>query len=111
MWIEDLLGLWAVGDIGGESRRLGFGAVSPMFERLGTTAEVDSDGSYSTAEVAALRTAVDRLAAEHPAEMDAVLYRFKPWTIAARGLQAQPELFQQAAQRLADWVDEAVDGP
>ena len=109
-WVEDLVGLWAVGDLSGQTRQLGWPAVSPMFSRLGEAAEVDSDGSYSQLEVIAMRQAIERLGLEHPAELDALLYRFKPWAIASRGLEPRPDLVALALARLAEWVDRAVDG-
>lgn len=108
-WVEDLLGVWAADDLRAATRRLGFASVSPMFARGVSEAE-DEDGSYSGAEVAALKAAVERLRREHEEEWRAVQRAFRPWTRHAIDGGDDLALVQRAATRLAAWVDEAVDG-
>lgn len=115
-WVGDLLGLWATSDLAAERGRLGFGSVSPMFARMGEAESVDTDQSYSSAEVAALVAAVDRLQAEQPAEWLAVQRRFRPWTKVGSASPdvletvAASQVLRDACARLAAWVDEAMEG-
>lgn len=108
-WIEDLLGLWAASDTHCETRKLGWDGATTMFQLWGVVdSSSESDGSYSSAEVAALRAAVERLSTERPDMYEAVLASFKPWT----GLVADARthaLVIEAGPIIARWVDEIVD--
>jgi len=107
-WISDLLGIWVSSDIRAGVDRLGYPRVSPMFGMLGEAESTDTEGSYSSAEVIALKLAVDRLHAEHPDEWRSVMRAFKPWTRAGLDAPADGPALERAARRLAAWVDEAV---
>ena len=87
--------------------KLGWASTSPMFGRLGAPEETDSDASYSDMELVAMGQAVERLKAEHPDEWHALTVHLKPHLAAA---SACPALLAAAGQRLADWVDTAIDG-
>ena len=107
-WVEDLLGLWAATDATSMADKLGHGRASPMFVMWGVVDDgVDSDGSYSSMEVAAMRHAVDCLRDSHPEMYRAILATFKPWT----GIAADAEtlrLARCAATVLAAYVDRMV---
>lgn len=109
-WAEDLLGIWAAADAGDARRRHGFGAASPMFRLWGVVDDdAEADGGYGSAEVAAMRVAVERLQVDEPAMYAAVLATFKPWT----GIEATPAtraLAMEAGAMLAQWVDAACGG-
>lgn len=109
-WVEDLLGVWAAADVGAIRHSLSHPTASPMFRLWGAVDEdTDTDGSYSGAEVLAMRAAVERLQREMPAHYDAVVATFKPW----RGQEATAAtraMAVAAGSILAVWVDEAVDG-
>lgn len=108
-WVEDLLNLWAASDAAVTRSRLGWPQESPMFRRLGVVSSDVDDDTYSTAEVLAMRAAVERLQADNPVAWEALLGSFKPWT----GLPATPDtlaLVRAVSPTLAAWVDEILEG-
>jgi hypothetical protein len=111
-WVEDLLGLWSSSDLERTTAHLGFPSVSPMFGRLGVADEVDSDGSYSHAEVKCLRDQLERMLHEHPDEWAAIQRAFRPWTrhaIEGGPADGEHEVLLRAAKRLSEWVDAALE--
>lgn len=107
-WVEDLLGIWAAADATGASGR-GHDGACPMFRLWGVVDDSrdDAEDSYSSAEVVAMRAAIERLQVERVDHYMAVLAAFKPWT----GLEADSrtaELARQAGAMLAEWVDQAL---
>ncbi len=108
-WVEDLLNLWAASDAAVARSRLGWPQESPMFRQLGVVASDTDDDTYSTAEVLAMRAAVERLQAEMPSAWEALLGSFKPWT----GMPATPDTLaavRSISPTLAAWVDEILEG-
>lgn len=107
-WAEDLLSIWAAADAGVETRRMGLVGASPMFRLWGVVDDaVDDDGSYGSAEVLAMRVAVERLQLQRPDLYTAVLAAFKPWTGVAADASTRA-LAIEAGAVLAEWVDAAL---
>lgn len=107
-WVEDVLGLWAVQSIAKATEPLGHSNVSPMFKRCAVAWQSEDVEGYSSAEMAAMGAAVDRLLEEHPDEWAAIQRAFKPWTRAGIDGNDNRALLLQAGQRLAAWVDQAM---
>jgi hypothetical protein len=104
-WIRDLLGLHLTADLRSETAKMGFGSVSPMFANAAFDSNDESDLSYSSAELVAMREAMERLKDERPVEWAELQRYVRPRS--ALGL-VDKALVDRAYLRLAAWVDEAM---
>lgn len=108
-WAEDLLSMWALSDATGGAR--GHDRACPMFKLWGVVDgdRDESDDSYSSVELDAMRQALEAMREQSPEDYMAIVATFKPWA----GIQASEETAARARRAglaLAMAVDKIMEG-